>query len=458
MIALGRKPRMRTWHNSAIFALVASGFSANALAAAAVEPKPAPVHVMAPPLRPIEVAVSKDEVVALRAELNALREELNHAVGGPSAAPAVEVPAQRSSYEVSPEMDRLHAAAAAQAPASSDLPAAQVAAASTPPKPLLDDKPPPGTEMMENMGLLPLEFTAFGDFFYRFERPGDDDFHVGAVELDASLKLTPYVNVSTAIAFDGAQDSFELGAFVIDCGVAGDGAGYVLHSKHLVKSGISFGRFFVPFGIAYLLYPSVENRFVTLPQAVRLTHGGWNDVGAQGYAIGEHWTVVGYVVNGPEHPVSPDAVEPSRTAAGARLSAKVDERIEVGGSGALDFAAAGPVMAFAGGDAQASLGPLDVSGEYLLKHVKTPGIAELTHGVYGQALLKFDPAFFVARYDTVLEGAKTFERRIAGGAGVEIFPRGEVRAVYEHSFDSGVRTVTLQLVGGSSFQPTGLRR
>ena len=115
-------------------------------------------------------------------------------------------------------------------------------------------------------------------------------------------------------------------------------------------------------------------------------------------------------------------------------------------------------MAFVGGDLTTTLGPLDVRGEYLLKHVKAPGVAELTHGVYGQALLKVEPAFLVARYDTVLEGTKTFDRRITGGAGVEIFTQGEVRAVYEQSLDSDIRMMTLQLVGGSSFQPTGLRR
>jgi hypothetical protein len=331
-------------------------------------------------------------------------------------------------------------------------------AASTPPKPLLDDAPPPRDDSLESMGLLPLEFAAFGDFYYRFERTGADDFHVGAVELDVSLRLARYVNVSTAVVFHGAKEAFGLGAFVIDCGLAGDGDSYVLQSKRIVESGVSFGRFDVPFGIAYLEYPSVANRLVTLPQAVQLTHGGWNDVGAQGYAVGEHWTAVGYVVNGPMHPVSAEALEPSRTAAGARLSAKVDELIEVGASGALDFAAIGPVMAFGGGDVQTTLGPLDLRGEYLLKHVKAPGLAELTHGVYGQALLSVDPAFLVARYDTVLEGRNTCDRRVAAGPGIEIFPQGEVRAVYEHSFDSDVRTVTLQLVGGSSFQPTGLRR
>jgi hypothetical protein len=474
----------------------------------AAAPRPA---APAPALAP---AASKDEISALRAEVKALREDLTRAVGTPvptaspergrleaelseehkklaaiqaavdggldraavadsitrsearsaeleadlAKLPAAEAPPPPSLYEVSAEVARLHAVAPPVAAAAQPAQAANVVAAAAVSKPLIDSTSPERRDMMEKLGLLPLEFTAFGDFFYRFERPGSDDFHVGAVELDASLKLTPYVNVSTAVVYDGAEDAFGLGAFVIDCGIAGDGDGYVLQSKLVSKSGVSFGRFDVPFGIAYLQYPSVENRLLTLPQAVELTHGGWSDMGAQGYAVGEHWTAVGYVVNGPEHPVSAQAALPSRTATGARLSAKADELLEVGGSGALDFAAEGPVMAFVGGDLATTLGPLDVRGEYLLKHVKVPGIPELTHGVYGQALLRVDPAFLVARYDTVLEGSKTLDRRIVGGAGVSVFEQGEIRAVYEQSLDSDIRMMTLQLVGGSSFQPTGLRR
>jgi hypothetical protein len=278
------------------------------------------------------------------------------------------------------------------------------------------------------------------------------------VELDASLKLTPYVNVSTALTFTGDEKAFDMVAFVIDCGLAGEGEEHPIKSHLISKSGVSFGRFDVPFGIAYLEYPATENRMITLPQAVQLTHAGWNDIGAQGYAIGEHWTAVGYVVNGPAHPVGVDLEAPSRTAAGARLSAKIDDLIEVGGSAALDVAEEGPVMLFAGGDLQTTLDRLALRGEYLLKQVKAPGVPELTHGVYGQASWQLDPAYLMARYDTALEGSHIRDRRIAGGFGVEVFPRGVVRAVYEQSVDSDARMVTLQLVGGSSFQPTGLRR
>lgn len=364
-----------------------------------------------------------------------------------AALPATEAKAPRSLYQVSSALD--HADAKADS-------AAKVAK----PEPSLADLGAAAGQALESakIGLLPLEFTAFGDFFYRFSRPSTDDFHVGAVELDAALALTPFVNVSTAIAYDGEGDAFALAAFVIDCGIAGDGDGFPVQSTRVKKSGVSFGRFDVPFGVAYLEYPSVENRLVTLPQAVLATHGAWNDVGAQFYAVGDHWTTIGYVVNGIEHPVNADEAAPARTAAGARVSGKVDEVFEAGASAAWDFAAAGPVMFFGGGDLSATLGRLDVRGEYLLKHVRAEGVPELTHGAYGRALVHLDPAFLMARYDTVLQNSTTVDRRISGGAGVEIFPQGEVRAVYEQSLDSDIRSVTLQLVGGSSFQPTGLRR
>jgi hypothetical protein len=80
------------------------------------------------------------------------------------------------------------------------------------------------------------------------------------------------------------------------------------------------------------------------------------------------------------------------------------------------------------------------------------------HGIYGRAIVKLDPAFLVGRYDTVLADSTPIDRRFTVGGGVEVFPQGEVRAVYEQSVDSDARLVLLQLVGGSTFQPTGLRR
>lgn len=480
---------------------------------APAKPKPKQVpRVAPPPPAPVAPASATDaEVTALRVEVQALREDLKRAVGTPTAAPDPERDALQaelaeeqkkleairaavasgldpsavsesmshaetrvaeleaalaklpvkeerpapSLYDVSVAVERLDAAAARD-----KLPAATTVSALAPPetKPLVPVEPPAdASESMQKMGLLPLEFTAFGDFFYRFERPGADDFHVGAMELDASLDLSPYVKVSTAIPYSGDEQAFSVAAFVIDCGVAGEGDDFIVKNKAIEKSGVTFGKFDVPFGIAYLQYPATENRLITQPQAVELTHGAWNDMGAQGYAVGKHWTAVGYVVNGQPHPINAEETALSRTAVGGRLSAK-DDVVELGGSAALHMAAEGPVMLFAGGDVTTQLGPLDIRGEYLLKQVQAEGLPELTHGVYGQTMLQLDPAFLMGRYDTVYAGPDVLERRFAGGAGVEIFPSGELRAVYEQSLDSDLRTVTLQIVGGSSFQPTGLRR
>jgi len=482
---------------------------------APAKPKPKPVSRVAlpPPVAVAPPSASEAEVTALRAEVQALREDLKRAVGMPTVTeapdperealqkelteeekklgairgavaagldpaavsesmshaearvaelqaalaklPVKEEKTALSLYEVSVAVERLDAAASRD-----KLPAATTVAALAPPetKPLVPVEPPADAgESMQKLGLLPLEFTAFGDFYYRFERPGADDFHVGAMELDASLDLSPYVKVSTAIPYSGDEQSFSVAAFVIDCGIAGEGDGFIVRNKTIEKSGVTFGKFDVPFGIAYLTYPATDNRLITQPQAVELTHGAWNDMGAQGYAVGKHWTAVGYVVNGQPHPISANDAALSRAALGGRLSAK-DDVVELGGSAALHVAAEGPVMLFAGGDVTTALGPLDIRGEYLLKQVDAEGLPELTHGVYGQTMLQLDPAFLMGRYDTVYAGPDVLDRRVAGGAGVEIFPSGELRGVYEQSLDSDLRTVTLQIVGGSSFQPTGLRR
>lgn len=154
----------------------------------------------------------------------------------------------------------------------------------------------PATE--PHVGLLPLEFAAFGDIYYQILEPGADDFVVGNVELDPTFHLSDYVAVSAALAFSGANQNLSLAVFVVDCGLLGEGEGFPSQSSVVSRSGVSFGQFDVPFGVAYLEYPSVSNRLMRVPQAVSGTYASWNDVGVQGYAEAEHWTLITYVVNG----------------------------------------------------------------------------------------------------------------------------------------------------------------
>ncbi|HWA72106.1 MAG TPA: hypothetical protein VG937_07230 [Polyangiaceae bacterium] len=405
----------------------------------------------------LDRAAVADSIARAEARIKELEAALEK-LAPPPQLPAPPEAKPPSLHETNAALRRVEAKLAAQeaAPAPATSPPASTSLAPGPTPPAGSAAKSSAADEPKALALLPLEFTAFGDFYYQFSRPDADGFYIGAIELDAALKLSDWVNVATAIVFNGADDEFALGAFVIDCGILGQGDGYPLHSKVLEKSGVSFGKFDVPFGAAYLEYPAVSNRLVTQPQAVLATHGGWNDIGAQGYALAEHWTGTAYLVNGPDYPTESGEDAPARSAAGGRLSAKA-LGAELGGSGAWVFGSNGAAELFAGADLGAVVGPLDVRAEYLLRRVDVEGPDD-THGIYGRAILKLEPAFLVGRYETVLQSSTPLDRRFTVGGGVEIFPQGEVRAVYEQSVESDARMVLLQLVGGSTFQPTGLRR
>ena len=475
---------------------------------------PRPVVLPAPPPAPAVAAAapSSAELEALREEVKSLREELSRAVGAPAAAPApLDTGAERARLEAELDAEKkrltsiqaavaagldpstvadavkkgeariaeleasLATLAAPPAPAAPPSPVrslhevsaavdrldAKLAEKPSAPPAVVAEKPPaevPGEEQ-EKAELLPLELTAFGDFHYGFYQNAPDGFGIGAVEVDASLNLTPFVLVSVALAYSGADDTFGLGAFVVDCGLAGEGEGFLIQSHSIQQSGVAFGKFDVPFGIAYLEYAAVDNRLASTPEAVLATHGAWNDLGMQAHAVGQHWTALAYLVNGPEVPVAGETTVPSLTALGGRVSGKLDGVFEIGGSVASTFADGGvdPLL-YAGGDVTGIVGPLDVRAEYLLRRTQAPGATPNTHGVYGRAVLDLEPAFLVGRFDGVYADADPVDRRIAGGGGVVVFPQGEVRAVYNQSLDLDDRSVIIELVGGSTFQPTGLRR
>src|SRR6187401_2551534 len=102
------------------------------------------------------------------------------------------------------------------------------------------------------MALLPLDLTAFGDIRYRFISPGLDEFEIGSVELDSALQLSPHVMVSAAFAYSPAEDKVGLGAFTVDGSLLGPEKKHLFRTKLLQDSGVVFGKFDVPFGLAYL--------------------------------------------------------------------------------------------------------------------------------------------------------------------------------------------------------------
>jgi len=305
------------------------------------------------------------------------------------------------------------------------------------------------------MQLLPVELTAFGDIRYRFISPGLDEFEIGSVELDSALQLSPHVMVSAAFAYSPAEDKVGLGAFTVDGSLLGPEKKHLFRTKLLQDSGVVFGKFDVPFGLAYLEYPATENRFVDLPHVVMATHGGWNDIGGQAYAIADHFDLTLYLVNA-QALESEEMVAIGKFAQhsyGGRVGLKPVSGLSLGASVAE---VTGPLdTGMWGADVSATAGPIVLKNEYILR---TPSDGPTVQGGYTQGLAKIGAFFAGARYETTLTDGAISDTSGAITLGAEVFPQAEIRIAHLRSFESDSQTTYLQLVGGSIWQPTGLRR
>jgi hypothetical protein len=302
---------------------------------------------------------------------------------------------------------------------------------------------------------LPLELTAFADFRYRFTEPAEDQFEIGSVELDSAMQISPHVLVSAAFAYSPSEDKVGIGAFTVDGSVFGPDKKHLIKSEFFSDSGVVFGKFDVPFGIAYLEYPATENRFVNLPGVVMATHGGWNDLGMQAYAVADHFDLTLYFVNG-------DALEGgdakltgkfAHHASGGRLGVKPVPGLSLGGS----IASVGGTLdtGMWSVDLSMTTGPLSIKNEFIRR---TTADAPVTQGAYTEALTRVGAFFAGVRYETTLTGPEVVDNAGAVTAGAEVFPQAEIRVAHLRSFENSSETTFLQLVGGSIWQPTGLRR
>jgi len=305
------------------------------------------------------------------------------------------------------------------------------------------------------MALLPIQLTGFGDIRYRFTEPALDQFEIGSVELDSALTLSPHVMVSAAFAYVPELDKVGLGAFTVDGSLFGPDEKHLIKTKLLSDSGLVFGKFDVPFGIAYLEYPATENRFVNLPTVVTATHGAWNDIGMQAYATGDRFDLTLYLVDGHalESEEEVHAHRAAQHAFGGRLGLKPVEGLSAGAStasitGTLD-------TAMWGADLSLTAGPLTIKNEFIRR---TPTSGHFVQGGYSQALARIGMFFGGIRYETTLAGPVVTDNVGAFTLGAELFPQAEIRVAHFRSFETDTQTTFIQIVGGSVWQPTGLRR
>jgi hypothetical protein len=333
-----------------------------------------------------------------------------------------------------------------------------------------------GSAELEALGTpLPINLFAFGDVYYRLGDAGRDGFAIGQAELDLEMELAAPLSVSVSVAYDSATQTFGLGGFAADGRWFGKDEHHLFRTQAVETSGVLVGLFDVPFGIAYLEYPSVENRLVTQPSAVEATHGGWSDLGVQAYVDLGRMNAVAWFVNGyayvdptapppdpdpanPDAEVSPPLQTPDYSV-GARLGAKPAEALELGASYAAFLVERQLGLMFAGADVQGHLGQFALKAEYILQCFNCAEMDDsMTHGAYALARYDVEPAYATARYSAVWAEGQERADRLSGGLGVHVFKNARIQSEVTFDLEREETVAFLQVVGGSDWQPTGFRR
>ncbi len=323
-----------------------------------------------------------------------------------------------------------------------------------------------------------LRFSGFGDLRYESgdARPEDgrERYGIGQAELDLDSNVSDAVSLDAAIWFDAERSHFELGAFAIDFRLWGGEEGHWRQTTWLDNSGIVIGQFDVPFGIDWQVNTSIDRRTVSMPLVVEETHGGWNDLGINGYAGTDRFNGTLFVLNGFDREVSdadlgtgPVALS-SQYACGGRIGLAPIDGLEVGGSYAYlpsddEGGAAGVTpraMSLIGTDAQVARGSISLRGEYVAHHLEmdveaSAGAEVAAHtyardntGFYTTAMCDLGRYFVIARFDRFVPGRSEPIERLCGGGGWVVREQCEVRVEYQARWHNEPDVAYVQLAVG----------
>lgn len=260
-------------------------------------------------------------------------------------------------------------------------------------------------------------------------------YRVGQVEVGLSADLSSRVGIEAAVARDGSAPA--LAVLVADFRLVDSGD--VQSALGVESLNVLVGRFDVPFGIDWHVYPSIDRLLVSGPLVVDGTHGGWNDLGVQAYAEAGRFDLVGYAVRGAD-------IDAAEWAAGTRVGAR-------SGDAALGLSLAGlhdgsglPNRHLLGADIQWSFNSLSAKAEYVRRWPAARGQDGVQHGAYAQGTWENQRYFAVVRLGA-LETADGDEQRLSVGGGWRMRENCQLRM--EFQANSAAREVLFtQLVVG----------
>jgi hypothetical protein len=270
------------------------------------------------------------------------------------------------------------------------------------------------------LALGEIEWVGFGDIQTTVD--GNDEsltIQIGQLELDLSIGLTDDISTELAYAYD--EGIISSGAAFLDFHLAGEEEiRHPARGFYLNHSGLMYGQFDVPFGIDYLVIPSLNRKLITVPLTVEMMHDCWNDIGLQIYSDFNIINMVAYIVNG-------EAL--GDNSIGGRIGLMLWEGLEIGGSLASTISADEDVMLF-GADFNVELGSLYAKGEYISK--TTSSNVDITStGYYAELGYCMEKFFLAGRYSSYLADEEVEnDNQIALGCGYVLTENVELRMEY----------------------------
>jgi len=303
--------------------------------------------------------------------------------------------------------------------------------------------------------LPPPEIYGFLDLQWEPGADGENDriFRLGQAEVDLDAAIADRTGVCVALAWDPVTEAFGVGTAAVNLQFSPGDLEAFCRPQEVNATGVIAGRFDVPFGIDWLLYPSINRPLVSMPLPVEATHGGWNADGVLLYGAAGSWNALLHATSGFDHSrvlgTGGEAVWTGRQAVGGRLGAVPRPGLAVGVSAAgLDAVEDGRSMVLAGADVFLTRGPATLRGEFLRLRTRAPEPA-LDQGWYAAAQWDFGPCYGIVRWDEWYAQGASRERRISLGTGVPVRGAAVLRGEYAWWPDAGrPDALVLQLAAG----------
>jgi len=299
---------------------------------------------------------------------------------------------------------------------------------------------------------------------YQGAQMKNGEFGFGQAEIDLATALSPNISMTLAVAYNNAAKDFGLGAAFMDWRVWKKPESAAAGGLAVDNVGVIVGRFDVPFGIDYRVYPSPVRQLVNCPTSIELTHCRWNDAGVQLYGnspVGNvalfavngfassatHWELQLNLATGEEEMVEVSEDTTPKMATGGRLGLTIVPGAEIGGSYAVGVNHDNHVETeLYGLDMQYTRGPARIKGEALWHAVNQSIAPALNHGYYLEGAYSFGKPFIVLRRDGYSPEDQDSRGSWSPGIGYRLIDQAQFRAQYQMSDQRGVDAVWFQTV------------